>query len=311
MPILERKTILVAKQQPTAGTYVEPAATDWVEVIDFSAEPLVADVKELELLKKSFGAYPKRLSGYRVKISFSIALAGSGTAGTAPYWGVLERICGMAQTIVAITSVTYSPADASYEMGSLAFYFEGNKHAMRDARGTSSLDVDANGWFTRRYEITGVYIDPVTATIPAVATLPRIMPELLLSSNTTFTLHGQACCLKKLSIETGNDIKYRSLMGCVDVLDIAGRMVSGSVEIVAESLTLKNWFTTVKSEAFGILDFTHNSTGTAGKRLAINAPNVQLLNPKYGSYEGIKTLTMDLNIVPTAVGADDYKIVNT
>lgn len=310
MPIFAKQAVLVAKVQTTAGTYLEPAVTDWVEATDLTLTPFEADTTELSLIRKTFGASQQFVSGLRVKLSFSIALAGSGTAGTAPYWGALERICGMAQTIVAATSVAYAPADTNFEIGSLACYIGVNKHAMRDARGTSTLDVTKSGFLVRKYEITGIYVDPVVGVIPAVAIAPRIMPDTLQSGNTTMTMFGATPCVQAMSIDTGFDVKYMKFLGnCTDTISINDRSCKGSIEIVAESIAVKDWFSLVKLGTTGTIAFAINPAGTAGKKLTINAPKVQLLNPQYGDVDGIKTLKMDMVLMPSA-GSDDYSIIN-
>ena len=311
MPITAKQAVLVAKVQTTAGTYSEPAATDWVEITDVTLTPFDADETELALIKRTYGANQQIPYNYRAKLAFSIPLAGSGTAGTAPYWGTLERICGMAQTIVATTSVTYAPADSTFEIGSLAMYIGPNKHAMRDARGTSSLEISRGGFLVRKYEITGVYIDPVAATVPSVAIAPRVMPEILLSTNTALSLHGTSgLCMAGMTIDTGFDVKFLSFLGCTDQVALNDRATKGTIELVAESIATKDWFTACKTAATGALAVTLNAAGAAGKRLAVNAPKVQLMNPTYGDADGIKTLKMDMILLPSA-GSDDYSIVNT
>jgi len=308
--ISSKQAAVLAKVQTVAGTYLEPAAADWVEATDITLTPMESESAELNLVKSTLGANQVIPYGLRVKMSFSIAVAGSGTAGTAPYWGTLERICGMAQALVATTSVTYKPADTAFELGSLVAFIGTNKHAMRDARGTSSLEVSRGGFLVRKYEITGIYIDPVTASVPAIAVAPRIMPEVLLSGNTALTLHGTTVCLHSLTIDTGFDVKFLQFLSCTDTVRIDDRSCKGSVEIVAGNISVKDWFATCKNATTGALAFTLNALGTAGKKLAINAPKVQLTNPQYGDQDGIKTLKMDMILLPSA-GSDDYSIINT
>lgn len=310
MPIVATDAVLLAKIQPVADTYVEPAATDWVEITDVTLTPMESEAQELKLVKAAFGANPQRFYGHRVKLSFSIALAGSGTAGTAPYWGVIERICGMAQTIVATTSVKYMPADSAHEMGSMVCFIGKNKHALKNARGTSTLEVSKGGFLVRRYDITGIYIDPVEATVPTIVFTPRVMPELLLAENTALTLHGAAnLCLQSLSIDTGFDIKFKTFLNCKDSVGVDGRMAKGSIEVLAESVAVKDWFAVCKSGTTDALSFKLNNGGAAGKRLEIAAPKVQLSNPQYGEADGLKTLKMDMTLLPNA-GSDDYSLIN-
>ena len=316
MPISTNQTILLAKLQ-TGAVFAAPAPTDWVEIIDANIEPMVAESKELTLIKSTFGAKPQQFYGLKVKLSFSVALAGSGTAGTEPYWGVLERICGMGKTaIVAAPTATppveagvvFKPLNSGYEMGSLACYIGPNLHALHSARGTSSLELSVGGFWVRKYDITGVYIDPTAAVIPTVALESRVLPDLLLPTNTTLTLHGVTnLCLQSLSIDTGNDVKFKEFLNCNNPqASITDRQCKGSIEFVAESIASKDLFALAKSGAAGTLSFKLNG-GAAGKKLTLFAPKVQLLAPQYGDADGDRTLKMDMLLIP-ATGGDDYSI---
>lgn len=65
-----------------------------------------------------------------------MALAGIALTGTAPAWGVMERICGYAEIITA-SNVKYIPAAGGFEMGSVAVFIGDTLHRMRSVRGTS------------------------------------------------------------------------------------------------------------------------------------------------------------------------------
>lgn len=281
MPIFTNQTILLAKIQ-TGTTFLAPAPTDWVEITDASIEPFVAESKELTLIKATFGANPQKFYGLKVKLSFSVALAGSGTAGTEPYWGVLERICGMGKTAIAAAptavppveaGVVYKPLNSGYELGSLACYIGPNLHALHSARGTSSLELSVGGYWVRKYDITGVYIDPTAATIPTVALESRVLPDLLLGATTTLSLHGMTnLCLSSLSLDTGNDIKLQEFLNCnAPQASITDRQCKGSIEFVAESIGTKDWFAIAKAGATGALSFKLD--GGVGKKLTLAAPN--------------------------------------
>ena len=61
-------------------------------------------------------------------------LAGSGTAGTAPRYGALLQACGLSETIVASTSVTYAPVSSAFSSATIYFNNDGIRHILTGCR---------------------------------------------------------------------------------------------------------------------------------------------------------------------------------
>ena len=106
MALLTRKRLILIKKESTYGTDVSPAGTDAVLVRDLSVTPLQSDTVSRDLVRAYLGASEQLLANTRVECQFTVELAGSGTAGTAPRYGAALQACGLAETIVASTSVT-------------------------------------------------------------------------------------------------------------------------------------------------------------------------------------------------------------
>lgn len=306
-PIFTKSTLVFAKIQPVAGTALDTVtATDWMEVTDATLTPMDSTEVELNLLSDQMGAKMKFMTGFQAKLSFSIDLAGSGTAGTAPHWGVLEQICGKAQIVTPTTSTKFTPVSSGFVLGTLVCFIGGNKHVIRDARGTSKLDVSRNGFLKRTYDITGVYVDPTAVNPPAVTKAPRVIPPMLNPSNVALSFFGQtALCLHAASLDDGNEVKFLDLLNCTEQVMITGRAVSGSIEVIADLVSVKNWFTDAKNGATGLMKITIGKT--AGNIIEIEAPKVQLLKPDYGDVDGLRSIKFGLNVLPT-LGDDDYTI---
>ena len=308
MPIYEKQTVLLGTIQPKAGTYKEPLATENIEITDVTLSPFEPEKSvELDLITDAFGAKQEFPVGIKVKLQFTIALAGSGTAATAPYWGQLMRMCGFAQVLITTPpSVKYQPASGAFEMGSLVTYIGGNKHAMRDVRGTVSLEVKKLDFAKLKFDMTGVYVDPVSATIPNVSKKPRVTPPVLQAANTSLSLHGIVnLCLSNLSLDIGNEIQYHEYLNCTPTLNIVDRKPKGSVEFIYELLSTKDWFAAVKNNADGTLKFNYGAV--AGNKIQIDAPKVCLLKPTIGADAGLRTLKMDMTPLASA-GNDDFTI---
>ena len=97
-----RNAVLTAKIETTEGTDASPTGTsNAILVSDMSINPLEGSEVSLAYIRPYFGASPSiRVQDY-VTCSFTIDVAGAGTAGTAPAYGPLLRACGFAQTLTA------------------------------------------------------------------------------------------------------------------------------------------------------------------------------------------------------------------
>ena len=103
MPLLSRKRLILAEIESQYGTDPTPAATDAVLVRDLNITPMQSDVVNRDLVRPYLGASEQLLANTRVECTFSVELAGSGTAGTAPRFGSVLKACGLAET-------AYTPA---------------------------------------------------------------------------------------------------------------------------------------------------------------------------------------------------------
>ena len=61
---------------------------------------------EMCIRDRFLGASEQLLANTRVECTFSVELAGSGAAGTAPRYGDAIKACGFSETIASGTSVT-------------------------------------------------------------------------------------------------------------------------------------------------------------------------------------------------------------
>ena len=115
MALLSRKRLILAKSETTYGTDSTPTGSaDAVLVRNLEITPIQADVVSRDLVRPYYGNSDQLLANTRVECTFEVELAASGTAGTAPRYGSILKACGMAETIVATTSVTYAPVSSSF-----------------------------------------------------------------------------------------------------------------------------------------------------------------------------------------------------
>jgi len=115
MPLLSRKRLILAKTETTYGTDPTPTgATNAILVRNLEITPLQADTVTRDLIRPYLGNSDQLLAQTRVEVTFEVELAGSGAAGTAPAYGAVLKACGLSETVVATTSVTYAPVSSSF-----------------------------------------------------------------------------------------------------------------------------------------------------------------------------------------------------
>ena len=100
MPLLTRKRLILAKTEATYGTDSSPGGADAILVRNLEITPMQSDVVGRDLVRPYLGASEQLLANTRVQCTFSVELAGSGTAGTAPRFDSVLKACGLASTVV-------------------------------------------------------------------------------------------------------------------------------------------------------------------------------------------------------------------
>jgi hypothetical protein len=134
MPLRSKQRLVLVKTEGSNyGTDSSPDGSNALFINDdIQLTPLAGDVTQRRVIRPYMGAYEGLISNTQVGISFSLELAGSGTAGTAPRYADLLRSCRTSQT------VTGSPLTGTAQAGA-------NESITLAASGTSSVDNFYNG----------------------------------------------------------------------------------------------------------------------------------------------------------------------
>jgi hypothetical protein len=136
MPLLSRKRLILAKIESTYATDSTPDGTFAILVRNLEITPLESETVSRDLIRPYLGASDQLLAQTRVSITFEVEMAGSGAAGTAPAYGPLLKACGLSETIVISTSVTYAPVSSAFSSASIYMNNDGILHKITGARGT-------------------------------------------------------------------------------------------------------------------------------------------------------------------------------
>lgn len=310
MALLTRKRLILVKKEATYGTDSSPAGTDALLVRNLDITPIEADLVSRDLIRPYLGNSPSLLANTRVSITFQVELAGSGTAGTAPRFGGILQACGLSETVVASTSVTYAPVSSSFSSATIYFNNDGVLHKATGCRGTFTLNAAVGEIPTIDFTMTGVYNAPTDTAAPAVTYSNQASPLVFRQGNTSsFQFFSYAGCLQSVSFDIANSTVYRELVGCTKEVLITDRKPSGTVMIEAVPLATKDFFNIAQTETTGNLTFLHGTT--AGNRVTFTAAQCDVSNPSYGDQDGIQMLNIPYIAVPTTSGNDEVSLAFT
>jgi hypothetical protein len=295
-----RNRLLLVAMESTYGTAATTAGADALKLSELDVTPLEVELIDRELITGFYGNTEKVRGARMSRATFSVELAGSGTAATPPRFGRLLRACGFSET--ATTSVLYAPISATFESVTLAFYADGIRHTIRGARGTCGLSLNAKQIPKLNFEMTGLYTASAAETNPTAVFGGQANPVVVSSVNTTpVSVHGYAACVESLELNLANEVVHRDLAGCAERVELTDRKPEGTVVIERPTLAQKDYFDAVDSQATGVLSFQHGQT--AGNICTVNMPAINLGTPAYSDSDGVLMLSMPF--MPNPVSGND------
>lgn len=310
MPLLSRKRLILAKAESTYGTDSSPAGSDAVLVRNLEIIPLESEVVSRDLIRPYLGNSDQLLANSRVRCTFEVELAGSGTAGTAPRYDALLKSCGMSGTVVTSTSVTYAPVSSSFSSCTIVYNIDGVQHKLTGARGTVSMNCQLGQIPTLQFEMTGIYNAVTDAAQPSVTYANQATPLIFKEGNTSaFQFFSYAGCLSSVSFNLANAIIYRELVGCTKEVLITDRQPAGEVVIEAPTIATKDYFTLALGSTTGNLTFLHGTA--AGNRVTFTASQVDVTQPTYSDQDGIHMLNLPYVALPTTAGNNEFSLAFT
>ncbi len=311
MALLLRKRLILIETEATYGTDPTPTGADAVLVRDLNITPQQSDVVNRDVVRPYLGASQQLLANTRVECTFSVELTGSGTAGTAPAYGKALLACGLSETIVASTSVTYAPVSGSFGSVTIYYNIDGLRHKVTGARGTFSINAAVGEIPTIDFTFTGVYNAPDDSALPSATYANQANPLIFKNGNTSsFQLLSYAGALQSFSFDLGNSLVYRELVGGTKEVLLTDRSATGSTTIEAISIATKDYFAAALTDTtLGNLDFTHGTV--AGNIVDFASTKVDIGDVSYGDQDGIAMLTIPYTCVPSTSGNDEFSLAYT
>ena len=307
MPVRRyRKLAMLHKIEATYGVDAVPVAADAIIATHVTVTPIEAQEVSRDLMLPYMGNQGVVLAGIYARVEFDVEIAGAGAAGTVPKYGSLLRVAGMSETVVNGTSVTYAIVEDAVESGSLYFIQDKVQHVLLGGQANIAPSLTPSAIPRMRVTYVGL-LGQITdiGAMPAVSMAGWITPLYVSKANTTMSLHGWNSVAESLSLDLGNTLTPRFLIGDERIM-ISDRNSTGTAVVEARSLAEIDWFDRSLKRTRGPLSVIHGKT--AGNIVEFAAPAVEIGRPTQGQTNGIVNYPLGLSLVPV-VGRDELKIV--
>ena len=247
-------------------------------------------------------------------MSFTCELKGSGAAGTAPEFGPLLRACGMDETVVASTSVTYAPVSSSQESCTIYYYEEdaqgnGKRRIATGCRGTCVFNFSADGVPTVAFTMTGHVTDPTDNNAPS-ASYDSTVPVRVIGS--AFTVGGDSLAINNFSLDLSNAIATATSISAADgygEVRISGRDPGGSLDpesTLVASVPIIADFTSGQENAVSLGPIGAD----AGNIVDLDIPRAYYVDSGPSDRDGIRVYDMSYKAARVS-GDDEWSLVFT
>lgn len=304
------RQLLLVKKEVTYGTAVVLAAADtiWAEGVRYTPKGTKV---ESDPAKPGVGGTPSQVYGEHAEITFEVPLSASGTAGTAPKWGPLIKACGLGETVVPTTSVTYRLLDDPSASDSLTIgWREANRsHQLIGARGKVGLKFAKGGRPMLVFTFRGLH-QTVAAGASLVAADANftgwVDARPVAQGRTTFSLSGQALPLRDLTLDANDNIKFVDLPHQENVRLLGPRSISGRVKCSMPPVATYNPETPWLSRANVAFSLVHNTT--AGSIITVTGQG-QMGEPSYARDDGDDTFEQAYDLIGSTLAASDDLII--
>lgn len=300
------KKVVLLKSEVTYGTDPIPTGlANWIEArnVALTAYDVATVDRNVEL--PFFGTTGKVIVSAWSKLSFDVALATSGIAGTAPKWGPLMLGSSFAETLTATTSAAYNLITDS--PGSMTGYLtiDGTLHKFVGSRGNVKGKISAKGIPMLSIELNSLYTMPVVGAMPTIDRTGWIVEDGVNSVNTgKLTIGVTDLAFSELTWDAGNQLARIDLPGPQKEVMINGRKPSAGCTVMAPALGVFNPYALADSQAALVITNTHGTV--AGKKIKTDI-KARIIGVAEDNIDGVFAYKLTLDPVPVA-GNDEIAL---
>lgn len=278
-------------------------ATDVILCRNLQTTRLGGDYQLRDFATGLQGAQIEELRNAHAGASFEVEAATGGAAGTAPGYGHLLQACGLTETVVATTSVSYTPTPMGTAPAEERLELvDGNtEQVIRKARGALSFNAEVNRTPFFGLSFLGRYGAPVAgAAAGGDFSGWRQALECAPGNMGAVTFAGVALCLRSLSITDGRTPRIGKFMTC-EGTDITPRRFTGRMTLQWPAHAALDVLEKCRLGTTSALSWTLGTQ--AANILTVHGPAVQI---KYGGEQDIDgVLGVNLDLVFTPDQGDD------
>lgn len=305
--LLFRKKALLVKKEVTYGTDSVPTgALNAIQTKDLSIDPLEGEELTFDIDTENLGAKAASLVGKHVKVSFKVAAGGAGTAGNVPAWGVLMEACGHTATVVAGTSVTYTPKDTDTDSVTMYVLVGRTLHQVTGSRGAVKFSSKKRDYPWFEFEFMGLFgpvVDRVTSLGTVLAGFVKPLP--FRASTVEFELGTFLAGLHDLSVDFGQKVEFYEHSEEEQIMQV-DRQAKWQGTLEEPDVGTHNFYNDVNADTQMAFSYIHGST--AGNIIEIASPATQLLMPKRSQVNDIAALQLQGPFIQAGSGPE-YSII--
>jgi len=311
---LTRKRFLIAKIESTYGTDSSPVGgSNAIQVTNLEVTPIESDNVQAAAFQGFIGNSTRAtlVANKRVSVTFDVELAGSGTAGTAPAFGPLLKSCGLSETTVADTSVTYAGVSSSFDSATIYCFYDGTRHKITGARGSVSFNFTAGQFAVASFNFIGIYNAPDSTALSGTFTVANQAAALEVNDTnmTTATFFGETSQrIESFDLALNNELIYKETASNKEVL-ITNRAPGGTAVIEAPAIGTTDYFADAVGVATASTSLVLGATG--GNIVTLTAAQTDVTGVSYGDTNGVISLSMPYLALPSTSGNDELSLAFT
>lgn len=292
--------VILFKTETSYGVDPTPTAGSNAILVRNASWSQEVRMAERLAVRASLGKLQSVFAGELRKVTFECEIKGSGAAGTAPEIGPLLEACGMDETVVGATSVTYQPVSSNHESGTIYFYEGGRKlHIMTGCRGNVQFVATGGDIMLAQFEFTGHYTQATDQSQPSPSYNSQVPRALINMSG--LALNGVSTIVaRSFSVNLNNTVEFGPSLAAADGYGqgiITDRNVTGEIEIETE---LDSVIDIDSLHAAGTrFAFDSGLLGsTAGNRFRLTTPasSTYITGSSPGEGNGLRLRTVQLRV---------------
>ncbi|NIB44812.1 hypothetical protein HBA55_34850 [Pseudomaricurvus alkylphenolicus] len=303
--MLFRKKVVLAKIESTYGTDPTPDGSNAILTKNLEIQPLQGNRVTRGLDRATLGNDQEIPTSFYTGVTFEVELAGAGTAGDVPGYGVLLRGCGFNEVISVGVDVQYNLISDAFESIAMYYYHDGQYFKVLGSRGSVSFALNKDQLPVMRYSFMGLHTPVAALAMVTPDHSEFIQPIAVTADNTpTYTVDSYAASAEAFSADIANNVVYRNVVNS-EAVKITDRAPAGTLNFEEPAIGTKDFYAICEAATLVPIQIVHGVT--AGNIVQIDAPKVQLSQPSKADSDGISVLQTNTLFVPNA-GDDEFKL---